>query len=140
MSEAVQTPVYEPVQDPWSVPLDKVDPAFRRLFEENVVLEHFARLRREAPVHFHEDSQFGPYWSITSYEHIKQVDMNHQVYSSGKGISIFDGADDFRTPMFIAMDPPKHDEQRKAVAPVAGPRNLAALEPEIRRQYARLAE
>jgi len=140
MSEAVQTPVYEPVQDPWSVPLDKVDPAFRRLFEENVVLEHFARLRREAPVHFHEDSQFGPYWSITSYEHIKQVDMNHQVYSSGKGISIFDGADDFRTPMFIAMDPPKHDEQRKAVAPVAGPRNLAALEPEIRRRVCNILD
>jgi cytochrome P450 len=34
--------------------------------------------------------------------------------------------------MFIAMDPPKHDEQRKVVAPVAGPRNLAALEPTIR--------
>ncbi|MDZ7669381.1 MAG: cytochrome P450 [Gammaproteobacteria bacterium] len=140
MSEAVQSPVYEPVQDPWSVPLDKVDPAFRRLFEENVVLEHFARLRREDPVHFHEDSQFGPYWSITSYEHIKQVDMNHQVYSSAKGISIFDGADDFRTPMFIAMDPPKHDEQRKAVAPVAGPRNLAALEPEIRRRVCNILD
>jgi len=30
------------------------------------------------------------------------------------------------------MDPPKHDIQRKVVAPVAGPRNLAALESTIR--------
>jgi cytochrome P450 len=34
--------------------------------------------------------------------------------------------------MFIAMDPPKHDEQRKVVSPVVGARNLAALEPIIR--------
>jgi cytochrome P450 len=60
--------------------------------------------------------------------------MHHEVYSSAQGISIFNGNADFRTPMFIAMDPPKHDQQRKAVAPVAGPRNLAALEPQIRRR------
>jgi cytochrome P450 len=140
MSEAIQAPVLEPVLDPWSVPLDQVDPAFRRLFHEDLVLEHFARLRREDPVHFHRESQFGPYWSVTSYEHIKQVDVNHQVFSSAKGISIFDGSGDFRTPMFIAMDPPEHDVQRKAVAPVAGPRNLAAMEPEIRQRVSAILD
>ena len=34
--------------------------------------------------------------------------------------------------MFIAMDPPKHDEQRKAVSPVVAPSNLATLEGTIR--------
>ena len=34
--------------------------------------------------------------------------------------------------MFIAMDAPKHDEQRKAVTGVVAPRNLATLEPLIR--------
>jgi cytochrome P450 len=34
--------------------------------------------------------------------------------------------------MFIAMDPPKHDVQRKAVTPVVAPDNLARLEPVIR--------
>ncbi|MEQ8860303.1 MAG: cytochrome P450 [Pseudomonadales bacterium] len=140
MSEAVDRPVFEPVTDPWAVPLDRVDPAFRQLFFENRVFEHFARLRAEDPVHFHQDSQFGPYWSITSYEHIKQVDMNHQVFSSARGVTIFDGSGDFRTPMFIAMDPPTHDVQRKAVAPVAGPRNLAALEPEIRQRVVNILD
>jgi cytochrome P450 len=34
--------------------------------------------------------------------------------------------------MFIAMDPPKHDIQRKTVTPAVSPTNLALLEPEIR--------
>lgn len=38
------------------------------------------------------------------------------------------------------MDRPKHDEQRKAVAPVTGPRNLAALEPLIRSRAIRIIE
>jgi cytochrome P450 len=136
MSEAVElTSSGRPlVTDPWSVPLEELDPARGELFRRDIVLPFFERLRREDPVHLHRDSAFGRYWSITSYEHIKHVDMHHEVYSSASGISIFDGNENFRTPMFIAMDPPTHDEQRKAVAPVAGPRNLAQLEPEIRRR------
>ena len=34
--------------------------------------------------------------------------------------------------MFIAMDPPKHDDQRKVVGPTVGPSNLARLESTIR--------
>src|SRR3546814_17340758 len=34
--------------------------------------------------------------------------------------------------MFIAMDQPKHDQQRKAVSPVVAPSNLLLLEPIIR--------
>ena len=134
MSEAVDTRLDDIVEDPYTLPLEQVDPARGELFRRNPVLRYFERLRHEDPVHYHRDSLFGPYWSVTSYEHIKHVDMHHEVYSSAQGISIFNGSPDFRTPMFIAMDPPRHDEQRKAVAPVAGPRNLAALEPEIRRR------
>jgi cytochrome P450 len=35
-------------------------------------------------------------------------------------------------PMFIAMDPPKHDAQRKVVSPIVAPENLAKLEITIR--------
>jgi cytochrome P450 len=34
--------------------------------------------------------------------------------------------------MFIAMDPPKHDAQRKVVSPIVSPHNLAQLEGVIR--------
>ena len=36
--------------------------------------------------------------------------------------------------MFIAMDPPKHDQQRKAVTPAVAPSNLQLLEPIIRKR------
>jgi cytochrome P450 len=136
MSEAsVAQPAVPPlITDPYSVPLANVDPARGELFFRDIQWAFFERLRKEAPVHYHADSLFGPYWSVTSYEHIKHVDVHHEIYSSAQGISIFDGAADFRTPMFIAMDPPTHDVQRKAVAPVAGPRNLAAMEPTIRQR------
>jgi cytochrome P450 len=135
MSEATQTIVEHPlVLDPYSVPIEEVDAGRGELFFRDAQWPHFKRLREEDPVHFLQDSPFGPYWSITKYNDIKYVDMHHEIFSSAQGISIFDGAADFRTPMFIAMDPPEHDVQRKAVAPVAGPRNLAALEPQIRQR------
>ena len=40
------------------------------------------------------------------------VETNHAVFSSQGSISIQDQAS-FVTPMFIAMDPPKHDAQRR---------------------------
>lgn len=92
----------------------------------------FERLRREAPVHFSKDSAFGPYWSVTNYSLIKEVDENHDVFSSEPGIVISDQDEDFQLPMFIAMDRPRHDEQRKVVQPVVAPRNLANLESTIR--------
>ncbi|MFK7914439.1 MAG: cytochrome P450, partial [Pseudomonadales bacterium] len=74
------------------------------------------------------------YWSITRYDDIKAVDMDHDRFSSEGGITIANEDEDFRLPMFIAMDRPKHDDQRKVVAPVAGPRNLAAMESVIRQR------
>src|SRR4051812_30039887 len=34
--------------------------------------------------------------------------------------------------MFLAMDPPEHDEPREAVSPIVGPGNLAKMESLIR--------
>ena len=42
----------------------------------------FERLRRQSPVHLTEESQFGPYWSITRFEDVKYVDTNQQLFSS----------------------------------------------------------
>ena len=39
---------------------------------------------------------------------------------------------DFILPMFIAMDQPKHDLQRKTVSPIVSPQNLHLMEPLIR--------
>jgi len=103
----------------------------------------FERLRREEPVHYCRDSEFGPYWSVTKYNDIMAVDTNHGVFSSDSalgGITIRDARPDLRRPSFIAMDPPKHDVQRKTVSPVVSPANLMILEPIIRERASRILD
>jgi cytochrome P450 len=97
---------------------------------------YFERLRREAPVYHHENSIVGPYWSVTSYELVKAVDTDARRFSSEPTIGLNVPPEQDEASSFIAMDDPKHAEQRKAVAPVAGPRNLAALAPTIRQRVA----
>ena len=126
---------FDPVADADSMPLDQIDVSDPRLFQEDIWHPYFARLRRDDPVHYTKDGLYGSYWSVTKYRDIMQVETNHQVYSSRSdlgGISIRDQRADFPLPMFIAMDPPRHDEQRKVVSPIVAPDNLAKLEHTIR--------
>lgn len=118
--------------DPHSVSLDKIDVSDPYIHRDNKHWGYFDRLRKEAPVHYCEQSEFGPYWSVTDYENIMKVDTTHNVFSSETGITINDQREDFILPMFIAMDPPKHGDQRKVVNPVVAPRNLQEMEGLIR--------
>ncbi|HVK41501.1 MAG TPA: cytochrome P450 [Phenylobacterium sp.] len=117
----------------YAMPLEEINMADPELFRTDTMWPYFERLRKEDPVHYnatgHED---GPYWSVTKYNDIMSVDTNHEVYSSEPSITIFDPKEDFTMPMFIAMDPPKHDVQRKTVSPIVSPANLHVLEPLIR--------
>ncbi len=125
----------------YATPLDKLDPAQPALFQSNEMWWNFERLRKEDPVHYVAESEYGPYWSITKYNDIMAVDTNHQVFSSEGGITIAtqDG-DEGPLPMFIAMDPPKHDVQRKTVSPAVSPMNLQILEPLIRERAAKILD
>jgi cytochrome P450 len=126
------TEVVQPEADAWSVPLDEIDVSDSTLFEHDAHWPYFERLRREDPVHYTADSAFGAYWSVTRFHDIKHVDTHHDEYSSVPTIVIGDPAEDFTLPMFIAMDPPKHDDQRKGVVGTVSPKSLAQLEPTIR--------
>jgi cytochrome P450 len=118
--------------DPYTLPLESMDVGNPFLFAHDAQGKWFERLRDEAPVHYCADSFFGPYWSVTRYEDIMTVDTSHEIYSSEPAITIRDTQDTFPLPMFIAMDRPKHDEQRKVVSPVTGADNLRKFEPIIR--------
>jgi cytochrome P450 len=132
----------DPETDPGSVPLEKMNPGHPLLFEANKALPWFARLRQEDPVHYCAESQFGPYWSVTKYHDIMHVDSHHEIFSSDSrrgGIQLGGRAEPepdpmFHLPMFIMEDPPKHDDQRKVVAPMFTPRHLADLEGLIRQR------
>lgn len=123
---------------PSTVPLSQMDVSDPKLFQNDTIGSYFARLRREDPIHYCPESAYGPYWSITKFNDIMQVEVNHQTFSSEAkigGIAIQDmqtGEGALELEMFIAMDPPKHDAQRKAVSPAVAPSNLVLLEPIIR--------
>ncbi len=118
--------------NPYDIPLDKIDMSRPELYEANVHQKWFERLRKEDPVHYCPESKVGPFWSITTFDDIKTVDTNHQVFSSDRSIAIGLINDEFNPPNFIAMDQPEHDVQRRVVSPAAGPVNLKKLEDIIR--------
>ena len=131
------------ILDPYSIPLEELDVAQPELFRANAMWPYFERLRREDPVHYCPKNEYGPYWSVTKYKDIMAVDTNHQVFSSEArlgGITIRDQQQDFLLPMFIAMDPPKHDAQRKVVSPIVSPENLEKLEGTIRERAGRILD
>jgi len=120
----------------YSIPLDQINPADPELFQNDTLWPYLERLRQEDPVHLCTTNEdIGPYWSITKFNDIMAVDTNHKVFSSDAykgGITLQNMDDDFILPMFIAMDQPKHDVQRKTVSPIVSPTNLAVMEPLIR--------
>ncbi len=105
-----------------------------RLYREDAWRPHFARLRADDPVHYHPESPYGPYWSVTRYADILKVELDHGTYSSAQelgGIQIADQPKGSQLPNFIRMDPPRHTAQRKTVAPIVAPSNLANLQATI---------
>jgi cytochrome P450 len=121
----------------YSLPLDKIDPAHPELFRSDTFWPYFDRLRKEDPVHYSESEIFGPYWSITKYNDIMEIETNHQVFSSDSqlgGITIRDAPKELRRPMFIAMDEPQHSAQRRTVAPMFTPTHLDQLAINIRKR------
>ncbi|MEG3126143.1 cytochrome P450 [Sphingomonas sp. GB1N7] len=130
----------------YATPLDQIDPAQPALFASDEMWWNFERLRQESPVHFTAESAYGPYWSVTKYNDIMAVDTDHQTFSSEPGIMMVPPLSPGQTPaleglaMFIAMDPPKHDVQRKAVSPAVSPTNLQVLGPLIRERAAKILD
>ena len=130
----------DPIGDPWLTPIESIDVSDARIFQTDVWPDWFARLRRDDPVHFTANSQFGPYWSITKFKDIMKVETTPQVFSSASGITLLDQETQYRLAMFIAMDPPKHDVQRLVVAPIVAPGNLANMAGTIRERAIAILE
>ena len=127
-------------KDPYQMPLEKIDLSHPGIWQANEYLPFLERLRHEDPVHYCAESAVGPYWSVLKYKDIMQVDTSPQIYSSEPTIGIVDQFSEFTLPMFIAMDPPKHDVQRRVVQPVVAPANLKILEKLIRERVCRILD
>lgn len=119
-------------RDPYSIPLEDIDVSQGELFKNWEHHAFFKRLRAEAPVHYCRASYFGPYWSITKFNDIMEVDKAHKIFTSQDNISIGDHPPDFKLPNFIAEDEPVHMRQRKSVMEGVSPRRLMDVEHLVR--------
>ena len=132
-----------------ALPLEQINPASAIRFQNDTLWPYFARLRREDPVHFTPESEFGPYWSITRWEDIMRVDTDHEAFSSADGIGLpnLDAMKEQQKVLaamgreprkggagFITMDEPNHSVQRKAVSPTVAPGNIAQMAPLVRQR------
>ncbi len=122
--------------------IEPIDVSLAELYTEDRWQEPFRKLRAEAPIQYVPDSKFGPYWSVSTYKPIVNVEALPKIFSSSYeygGISIAFYTDrllpdEFRQPQFIAMDPPQHTAQRRTIAPAFGPSEVKAMQDEVRQR------
>jgi cholest-4-en-3-one 26-monooxygenase len=98
----------------------------------------FRRLRRESPVHWHEDPDrdVPGFWAVTRYDDVVHVSRHPELFSSHVRTSMFEEfADDdvaLYQLMMLFMDPPQHTRQRAFVNRGFTPRMIKSLEEHIR--------
>ncbi len=81
--------------------------------------DQFAWLRKNDPVHWHEEPNGPGFWAVTRYDDVWTVDRDFQAYSSEPTIMITDPLADAGSfgpyKMMLMMDPPDHTAFRKLI-------------------------
>ena len=141
--------------DVYAIPLAELNPGESKRFQDDTIWPVFERLRREDPVHFTAESEFGPYWSVTTWNDIMAVDTDHETFSSASGITLvnrkaFEEQQKVMEMMgrkrrsgsagFITMDEPEHSVHRKAVSPTVAPANIARMAPLVRERAGKILD
>ena len=143
MNQALKTHQLPGHELAYNTALEDIDPSNPLLWPKQEMWGIFERLRNEDPLHFCKEGWMsderpedmepvGPYWSVTRYEDIMAIDTDHHRFSSEPAIVLPNPAEDFPLPMFIAMDQPKHDIQRRTVAPIVASPSLSQMTSVIR--------
>jgi cholest-4-en-3-one 26-monooxygenase len=105
------------------------------VFERGVPHEWFRLLRREAPVHWHEETNGPGYWCITRYHDLKAISRNPSVFSSERQGTLLRESEPAALPIIrkimLNMDPPQHRQHRMLVNKAFTPRMIDALRPRI---------
>ena len=125
-------------------PVDPLDVSRAELYRDDTWHAPFERLRAESPVRYTPASDFGPYWSVSSYKSIVEVESLPEIFSSeAGGITLADfipDKQDVRMPMFIARDRPVHTAQRRTVAPAFTPSEMTRMSDGLRARTATLLD
>ncbi len=145
MNIAVKANAASAAAEAAATPLELINPARADRFKNDTFWPYFERLRREDPVHYTAESEFGPYWSIMRWADIMAVDTDHEGFSSAEGIALANleavaeqekvmGQRRRNGAGFITMDEPEHGPRRQAVTPTVAPANVATMAPVVRQR------
>ena len=125
-------------RDPYSFPLEKIDVADAELFETDTLWGYFERLRKEDPVHYCAESDFGAYWSVTRFEDILHVEKNPEIFSSQPTIVVSNPQSRFSSRAGLHRDgrpsPPRPSQGLPASGGPPKPRDPRAPDPRARRR------
>ncbi len=115
-------------------PFDVSDNA---LFVDDTWRAPFAQLRAEMPISWCPESPYGGYWSVVSHALISEVELRAGEFSSAAAngnITILTPLPETNLENFIAMDAPRHTDQRKVVSPAFNPSQMAEREVTVRQR------
>jgi cytochrome P450 len=116
--------------------LDDVDLLDHDLFAEREPWDVFERLRREAPVFWHDEPGGRGFWCVTRYDDVVSVLKDTATFSSELGgvAQIEDMREDELAARrnFMETDPPLHTQWRRLFARDFAPRSLQQYEPFLR--------
>ena len=127
--------------------LDSIDLAAPTVWDDGPPYELFARMQREAPVHFSPQNNApgeGGFWSITRFDDIRAISRDHKTFSSERR-GVFN-VDDMGVPLdlqrlqLISMDPPRHDRLKALVVKAFTPERVAAHENAINKIISRVLD
>jgi cytochrome P450 len=104
--------------------------------------DQYAWLRDHDPVHWHEEPNGPGFWAVTRHADVKALSRDTALFSSRPTIMIDDGTamDLGDHTMMLTMDPPRHTQYRKLVAPRFLRRAVGRLRPEIERLAAEIVD
>src|SRR5438105_3419533 len=98
--------------------------------------EVFAELRRTHPVYFQEMSGEPGYWAVLKHADVVHVAREPKLFSASEGGVMLENLApaqlDMMRNMLLAMDPPRHVDYRRPIAPRFKARVIAGMEQQIR--------
>jgi cholest-4-en-3-one 26-monooxygenase len=113
------------------VQLKDVDLTNPDTFQRGTPHDMFEVLRRESPVHWHEEKAGPGFWAITKHEDLKAISKNPAVFSSEAGGTLVQEPNEetlgFMRNIMLSMDPPRHRSYRNLVNKGFTPRMVNAL-------------
>jgi cholest-4-en-3-one 26-monooxygenase len=97
----------------------------------SVPYDQFDRLRREAPVFWHQHPAAEGFWAVTRYDDVRAISRDHETFSTELGSTFITDqtpeALEMMRMTILNMDPPKHSRYRRLVSAGFTPRMIGRL-------------